>query len=145
MMEGWMTNQKIAYSLTTGKSFLNLDSISQNISFLFITTVIFENSTAFCVISDFFRRNSTLVSELWMFLFFCRCECDKCRIMPTARECLCCKEVPQVLEVMQEFPEISCITDHSGFQSVCLDLYVLRTAYFSYRQHYKEEMGESPE
>ena len=65
--------------------------------------------------------------------------------MPTARECLCCKEVDEVSAVMQEFPDISCVTDHPGFQPVCLDVNVLRTAYYSYRQHYNEEIENLPE
>ena len=65
--------------------------------------------------------------------------------MPTARECLCCQEVPQVNEVMAEIPGLLCIANHPGFQTVCLDVYVLRTAYNAYLQHYREEMAEAPE
>ena len=65
--------------------------------------------------------------------------------MPTVRECLCCKEVDQISVVMQEFPDIACITDHPGFTTVCLDIYVLRTAYYSFRQHYNEELEDTPE
>ena len=31
---------------------------------------------------------------------------------------------------------VSCIIDHEGLHSVCLDVWVLQTAYFNYRQHY---------
>ena len=31
---------------------------------------------------------------------------------------------------------VSCIIDHEGFHSVCLDVWVLQTAYFNYRKHY---------
>ena len=31
---------------------------------------------------------------------------------------------------------ISCITDHEGFESVCLNVWVLQAAYFNYRYHY---------
>ena len=31
---------------------------------------------------------------------------------------------------------ISCITDHEGFQPVCLDRWVLQAAYLNYRYHY---------
>ena len=31
---------------------------------------------------------------------------------------------------------VSCIIDHEGFHSVCLDVWVLQTAYFNYQQHY---------
>ena len=32
--------------------------------------------------------------------------------------------------------KISCITNHDGFESVCLNLWVLQTAHFTYRHHY---------
>ena len=32
--------------------------------------------------------------------------------------------------------EVGCITLHPGLQNVCLDPWVLETAYYSYRQHY---------
>ena len=35
--------------------------------------------------------------------------------------------------------EVDCITLHPGFQSVCLDVWVLQTAYFSLRQHYGKD------
>ena len=31
---------------------------------------------------------------------------------------------------------VSCITDHEGFHGVCLNVWVLQTAYFNYRQRY---------
>ena len=33
---------------------------------------------------------------------------------------------------------VGCITLHPGFQTVCLDPWVLQTAYYSYGQHYGE-------
>ena len=32
--------------------------------------------------------------------------------------------------------QISCITEHQGFEPVCLNVWVLQAGYFSYRQHY---------
>ena len=32
--------------------------------------------------------------------------------------------------------QISCITEHEGFEPVCLNIWVLKAGYFSYRQHY---------
>ena len=32
--------------------------------------------------------------------------------------------------------EAQCITDHEGFQAVCLNLWVLQAAYVTYRYHY---------
>lgn len=31
---------------------------------------------------------------------------------------------------------IKCITEHPGFRTVCLDIWVLQTAYFHYRQEH---------
>lgn len=32
--------------------------------------------------------------------------------------------------------ELTCITRHPGFQTVCLDIFVLETAYYQYRSQY---------
>ena len=48
----------------------------------------------------------------------------------TGHECVCCYEIESVNEKMEESSnEIHCITEHKGFQSVCLDIWVLQTAY----------------
>ena len=39
--------------------------------------------------------------------------------------------------------DISCITDHEGFESVCLNVWVLQTAYFNYRQRYGEAVEKT--
>ena len=57
--------------------------------------------------------------------------------MNTARECVCCKEITQVVgKLSEDDPSIMCVTDHSGFSAVCLNVWVLQTAYYMYRQHY---------
>ena len=64
--------------------------------------------------------------------------------MPTARECVCCCEIDQVNEKKQETwsgSEVACIVDHEGFESVCLNVWVLQAAYFAYRYHYGEVGG----
>ncbi|CAH3141628.1 unnamed protein product [Pocillopora meandrina] len=43
--------------------------------------------------------------------------------MPTTHESVCCTEIGQF-----------CITEHPGFQSICLDFWVLKTAKYAYRQ-----------
>lgn len=65
--------------------------------------------------------------------------------MPTNTECLCCREVDAVDSKIQESSsDIECITDHEGFGSVCLDVWVLQTAYFNYRQQYGEADEKPP-
>lgn len=64
-----------------------------------------------------------------------------CSVLPTARECQCCCEIEKVVRKVESFNEsagerISCITGHPGFATVCLDPYVLETAYYQYRQQY---------
>ena len=63
--------------------------------------------------------------------------------MPTEGECVCCREVQEVDEirargVLQPGP---CITEHDGFDAICLNQHVLRVAYLQYRQQYGERQG----
>ena len=57
--------------------------------------------------------------------------------MLTVEESVCCKEVEQLQGKMQENESYSCITQHPGFEPVCLNTYVLETAYHQYKQQYK--------
>ena len=57
--------------------------------------------------------------------------------METNRECVCCKEIPKILEKMYKLEvPVNCFTEHPGFDGVCLNVWVLQTAYSQYRQHY---------
>ena len=61
--------------------------------------------------------------------------------MPTERECVCCREYKTMMVEMMNrevFPEgpIQCITMHPAFDNICLDAWVLRVAYYQYRQEY---------
>ena len=58
--------------------------------------------------------------------------------MSTKEESVCCKEIQKVTDKMEE-EKVECITLHPGFNSVCLDVWVLQTAYFSLRQHYGKD------
>lgn len=64
--------------------------------------------------------------------------------MPTVPECVCCREIENVWnKVEEQQPEVSmnCITEHPGFRSTCLDVWVLETAYYAYKQQY----GHAPQ
>ena len=37
-----------------------------------------------------------------------------------------------------------CITEHEGFDAVCLNRWVLQTAYFQYRQQYGNHHEDTP-
>ncbi|PIK44205.1 putative P2X purinoceptor 7-like [Apostichopus japonicus] len=73
----------------------------------------------------------------------CKCKCGNCAVMPSARECRCCHEASAVMEKNAEGEGNSvCITEHQGFQPVCLDPWVLQTASYQYSQHYGEMLGK---
>ena len=59
-------------------------------------------------------------------------------MMPTAKESICCREMTQIENKLQEsdVSNVSCITEHEGFQSVCLDQWVLQTAASQTRQEH---------
>lgn len=65
-------------------------------------------------------------------------------------ECVCCQEIPQVKSKLREvaqvdgLPEPNCITQHPGFLAVCINRWVLQTAWYQYRQFYGGEADDSP-
>ncbi|XP_060070504.1 uncharacterized protein LOC132563538 [Ylistrum balloti] len=72
------------------------------------------------------------------------CKCENCREMPTVPESICCTEIAQIQHIKNEFPHLNCITQHPGFPSVCLDVYVLRTAYQAFRQYHNGNIPDGP-
>ncbi len=64
--------------------------------------------------------------------------------MPTATECRCCMEYSQYRNKCQNDSQnvnVPCITAHPGFAAVCLNVFVLETAYHVYRQQYGHLIG----
>ena len=60
-----------------------------------------------------------------------------CEVMATAKKCICCFEIDEIMEKMSELSNpVGCITLHPGFSTVCLDVWVLQVAYFQYQQQY---------
>ena len=62
---------------------------------------------------------------------FCRCTCSNCSvdIATKKEECICCKEIDRVGEVMENIERAGdCITLHPGFQDVCLNRWVAEVA-----------------
>ena len=61
-----------------------------------------------------------------------------CQPMPSVPESVCCHEIGQIWQKIEEQTEVqmTCITEHPGFQSTCLDVWVLETAYYAYRQQH---------
>ena len=58
--------------------------------------------------------------------------------MPSSAECICCKEIAQMVAKIGEANDtaVICITGHPGFEGVCLNVWVLQAAYFQYRQEH---------
>ena len=72
--------------------------------------------------------------------------------MDRRQECVCCQEVEKIkalnvcsVEMGEVESEPTCITLHPGFRAVCLNRYVLRTAWYQYRQQYGTNGHEGPE
>ena len=58
-------------------------------------------------------------------------------IMPTVTECICCHEIEMIEEKIEESDsQICCIIEHKGFDAVCLNLWVLQTAFYDFRYHH---------
>ena len=54
--------------------------------------------------------------------------CGNCEAMTTSQESICYSEVDREVEKKEEGGSaVSCIIDHDGFHSVCLDVCVLQT------------------
>ena len=55
------------------------------------------------------------------------CSCGNCALMPTRKECLCCKEM-ELLEPFIANLNLTCFVSHIDFTAVCLNRSVLRTS-----------------
>ena len=71
--------------------------------------------------------------------------------MGRAEACICCQEIEQVKNKLNEAvtsgeceEEPTCITQHPGFHPVCINRWVLQTAWYQYKQQYKESL-DGPE
>ena len=67
-----------------------------------------------------------------------RCQCSHCTLMPTYVERVCCTEINEITAKITDAnnPSVTCITQHPGFNAVCLNIWVLQAAYYQYRQEY---------
>ena len=65
--------------------------------------------------------------------------------MPTVLECVCCHDIPPILTKMSQLPKpVLCITLHPGFDNVCLNVWVLQTAFYFYFQQYGSRAYHGP-
>ena len=72
--------------------------------------------------------------------------------MDRSEECVCCNEIVEVINKNIEVFEVdkldahpTCITDNPAFEAVCLNHWVLQTAWFHYKQQYGNTAYEGPD
>ncbi|XP_010773362.1 P2X purinoceptor 7-like [Notothenia coriiceps] len=80
---------------------------------------------------------------------WCTCQC--CESMPTADECVCCREIWQVMEQIESLQPTDqiedtdeksrCIISHPGFREGCLSVWTLKIAYLQYKQQHRAVDG----
>jgi hypothetical protein len=85
-------------------------------------------------------RFSAFSSFVKFISLYCRCTCGNCQVLPKRVECVCCRSIDRYREKLAEVGEgeneKDCITDHDGFDPVCINQYVLETAWLHYKQQY---------
>ena len=73
-----------------------------------------------------------------------RCTCGNCQVLGRVEACICCQKIEAVQNKLikavtsgecEEQPQ--CITQHPGFQAVCINRWVLQVAWYQYKQQYK--------
>ncbi|XP_013404522.1 uncharacterized protein LOC106169577 [Lingula anatina] len=65
-----------------------------------------------------------------------RCTCGHSQILPGVSENVFCHEVVVVVQDRSKEENVQCITDHPGFEPVCLNKWVLETAWMQFRQQH---------
>ena len=84
--------------------------------------------------SYFYLFNCTIEVDVRNF----RCRCANCQRLNRVLECVCCRDNNEAIEVEGLAEPQVCIIQHHGFQAVCLNRWVLQTAWYQYRQQYKD-------
>ena len=65
----------------------------------------------------------------------CRCMCGQCSVMNTERESICCKEIEQLIQLLDGMETVirpDCNTEHVDFSTVCLIRAVLTVALYNH-------------
>lgn len=109
-------------------------------TFYYLVQRIYHSWT--CMISQI-SKSSGCMLLFWSYCF--RCNCGNWQIMDRNEECKCCLEISQIVDKNNEVTEPPpCITQHPGFGVVCLNRWVLQTAWYQYKQQYGNRY-EGPE
>lgn len=79
-----------------------------------------------------------MVTNLCQCFLESRCQCGHCIVEEREVDCLCCVELEMAASltdrhVTEHREEVECLTRTYGFTTVCLDIDVLRVAYFSFQ------------
>lgn len=93
------------------------------------------------------QYNSYTISSKSKVTNICRCKCGNCSValLQNISECYCCDELDGCGEALQSDlvvddvgeKKLRCITDHPGFQPVCLEKWSLRLAADRYNRKSK--------
>ena len=86
--------------------------------------------------------NPLRLSESVLCKYCSRCRCGKCsmELLANAQECRCCTEVEVCMpaisnsEVVEDVGHVSCVTNHPGFNAVCLSKWSLRLSGEKYKR-----------
>ncbi|XP_040068038.1 uncharacterized protein LOC120841255 [Ixodes scapularis] len=73
--------------------------------------------------------------DAWRLVTTAWCSCKRCEVMPTSRECACCRECPPAVTAQPK----GCVTEHADFSLICLQPAVLRVAFWAL-----QEAGHNP-
>ncbi|KAM7301677.1 hypothetical protein ISCGN_017196 [Ixodes scapularis] len=93
-------------------------------------------NTDWWVIRCLFYRCMCHLRLFSSYLLSQRCQCGCCAQMPTADECVCCREYPAAAS-----RQPGCLTSNPDFETVCLNPGVLEVAYLMMRHYRQDGMG----
>ncbi|XP_042148569.1 uncharacterized protein LOC121047554 [Ixodes scapularis] len=68
--------------------------------------------------------------DSWRLTTTAWCSCKRCGIMPTPKECICCRECPPAVATRPG----GCITEHNNFAPICLQPGVLEVAFWALQE-----------
>ena len=61
--------------------------------------------------------------------------------MASAEECICCCKIVWVVAKLED-SGAPCITEHEGYDAICLNRWVSQTAYYQYKQRYGRQSNK---
>lgn len=100
------------------------------------------------------RQMIVIILNMSILILFIRCKCGNCdrHSLQNISECYCCQELDGCVEAFTSEPvlqdlapnaKLVCITDHPGFNPVCLEKWSLRLAADKYKTKGKKKYGQT--